>query len=62
MAMPALLPRYTIEDLARFPDDGNRQARAEHDEVVFTPPAGGPPLHIPVSALFEQIIDLPSTG
>ena len=38
------------------------EERAEHHQVVFTPPAGGLPLHIPVPALFEQIIDLPSTG
>jgi hypothetical protein len=67
--MPALLPRYSLEDLARFPDDRNRyELVAGHllvtpepappHELVVTPPIGGPWPHIPVPPLFEQITDL----
>lgn len=38
------------------------EERAEHQTLVFTPPTGAAPLHIPVPALFDQIIDLRHTG
>lgn len=38
MAMPALLPRYTIEDLANFPDDGYRYELVEGHLLVTPKP------------------------
>jgi Uma2 family endonuclease len=39
MAMPALLPRYSLEDLARFPDDGNRYELVAGHLLVTPKPA-----------------------
>lgn len=38
MAMPALLPRYTIADLAQFPDDGYRYELVEGHLLVTPKP------------------------
>lgn len=52
-----LRDRCVYVSTAAAPDE-----RAERDVLVFTPPIGGPPLSIPVPALFDQIVDLRSTG
>jgi hypothetical protein len=41
MAMPLTVPTYTIEDLERFPDDGNRYELL--DGVLLVTPAPAPP-------------------
>ncbi len=41
MAMPLVAPRYTIADLDRFPDDGNRYELL--GGVLLVTPAPGPP-------------------
>ncbi len=41
MAMPSLLPSYTLEDLERFPDDGNRYELVE-GFLLVTPAAKSP--------------------
>lgn len=38
MAMPAMLPRYTIEDLAHFPDDGYRYELVDGHLLVTPKP------------------------
>src|SRR5438876_12336650 len=49
MAMPAVLPRYTIDDLASFPDDGNRYELV--DGILLVTPAPMPPHEVVVSRL-----------
>ena len=41
MAMAITVPRYTIDDLDRFPDDGNRYEIV--DGVLLVTPAPGTP-------------------
>jgi len=41
MAMPITIPRFTVDDLDRFPDDGNRYELV--DGVLLVTPAPGAP-------------------
>jgi Uma2 family endonuclease len=58
MAMPVTLRRYTIDDLDRFPDDGNRYELL--DGVLFVTPAPLPPheaiLHRLLLAIGNHIV------
>lgn len=42
MGMAISVPRYTIDDLERFPDDGNRYEVLD-GFLMVTPAPGGPP-------------------
>jgi Uma2 family endonuclease len=55
MAMPAsvIVPTYTIEDLERFPDDGNRYELL--DGVLLVTPAPLPPHEVVIGRLFGSI-------
>lgn len=55
MAMPAplVVPTYSIEDLDRFPDDGNRYELL--DGVLLVTPAPLPPHQIVIAELFYRI-------
>lgn len=54
MAMPMVAPRYTIADLERFPDDGNRYELLG-GVLLVTPMAGLPePLTIDLAAVFVR--------
>jgi hypothetical protein len=44
MAMPALVPTYTIDDLEAFPQDGNRYELL--DGVLLVTPRAAPPHQI----------------
>jgi Uma2 family endonuclease len=49
MAMPLTVPSYSIEDLERFPDDGNRYELL--DGVLLVTPAPLPPHEIVISRI-----------
>lgn len=49
MAMPLTVPTYTIEDLERFPDDGNRYELL--DGVLLVTPAPLPPHQFVISRI-----------
>ena len=49
MAMPLTVPSYSIEDLERFPDDGNRYELL--DGVLLVTPAPLPPHQVVISRL-----------
>src|SRR5258708_3717812 len=49
MAMPLAVPRYTLEDLESFPDDGNRYELV--DGILLVTPAPMPPHELVVSRI-----------
>ncbi len=55
MAMPApvVVPTYTIEDLDRFPDDGNRYELL--DGVLLVTPAPMPPHQVVIAELLTAV-------
>src|ERR1044071_6563181 len=54
MAMPLAVPRYTVEDLASFPDDGNRYELV--DGILLVTPAPMPPHELAVSRIARWLI------
>ena len=54
MAMPSLLPSYTIDDLERFPDDGNRYELVEG--FLLVTPAPESPHQVVQSRLMQQLV------
>jgi Uma2 family endonuclease len=53
MAMPSLVPKYTIDDLERFPDDGNRYELV--DGFLFVTPAPLLPHELLCSSLATEL-------
>jgi Uma2 family endonuclease len=53
MAMPMVAPRYTIADLERFPDDGNRYELL--GGVLLVTPMAGPPHQVVLGRLMAAI-------
>ena len=53
MAMPAILPRYTVDDLDSFPDDGNRYELL--DGMLLVTPAPMPPHEFVVIRIREAL-------
>ena len=53
MAMPLAVPRYTLEDLASFPDDGNRYELV--DGFLLVTPAPMPPHEVVVSRIVSWL-------
>lgn len=53
MAMPVAVPRYTIDDLDSFPDDGNRYELL--DGVLLVTPAPLPPHEIVVQRIRDEL-------
>jgi Uma2 family endonuclease len=53
MAMPLTVPRYTIQDLESFPDDGNRYELL--DGVLLVTPAPGMPHQAVLARLMSAI-------
>jgi Uma2 family endonuclease len=49
MAMPVAVPRYTLEDLESFPDDGNRYELV--DGILLVTPAPMPPHQVVLSRI-----------
>jgi Uma2 family endonuclease len=63
MAMPLTVPSYSIEDLERFPDDGNRYELL--DGVLLVTPAPLPPHQIVISRIQAELtgyIQAPGRG
>ena len=56
MAMPLAVPRYTLEDLESFPDDGNRYELV--DGILLVTPAPMPPHEVVVSRIAGWLIRL----
>jgi Uma2 family endonuclease len=54
MAMPVALPRFTLEDLASFPDDGNRYELV--DGILLVTPAPMPPHQLVLSRIAGWLI------
>lgn len=54
MAMPLVLPRYTVDDLDSFPDDGNRYELL--DGVLLVTPAPLPPHEVVVERLRDHLV------
>ncbi|MFN0177790.1 MAG: Uma2 family endonuclease [Gemmatimonadales bacterium] len=54
MAMPVMVPRYTVDDLDSFPDDGNRYELL--DGVLLVSPAPMPPHEFVVIRIRDQLI------
>ena len=54
MAMPVMVPRYTIEDLDSFPDDGNRYELL--DGVLLVTPAPMPPHELVLLRIRNELI------
>lgn len=54
MAMPIAVPRYTIEDLESFPDDGNRYELL--DGVLLVSPAPLPAHEVVVQRIRDELI------
>lgn len=54
MAMPLTVPRYRIEDLERFPEDGNRYELL--DGVLLVTPAPVPPHQIVISRIQSELM------
>jgi Uma2 family endonuclease len=54
MAMPIAVPRYTIEDLETFPDDGNRYELL--DGVLLVSPAPLPAHELVVQRIRDELI------
>jgi Uma2 family endonuclease len=54
MAMPLAVPRYTLEDLVSFPDDGNRYELV--DGILLVTPAPMPPHEVVVSRIARWLI------
>jgi Uma2 family endonuclease len=55
MAMPMVAPRYTIADLDRFPDDGNRYELL--GGVLLVTPSPGPPHQVVLGRLTWALWD-----
>jgi Uma2 family endonuclease len=53
MAMPVALPRFTLEDLASFPDDGNRYELV--DGILLVTPAPMPPHQLVLSRIVSWL-------
>ncbi len=53
MAMPAMVPRYTVDDLDSFPNDGNRYELL--DGVLLVTPAPLPPHEFVVNRIRDQL-------
>jgi Uma2 family endonuclease len=53
MAMAVLVPRYTLEDLASFPDDGNRYELV--DGILLVTPAPLVPHQLVLSRIVEAL-------
>jgi Uma2 family endonuclease len=53
MAMPLAVPRYTIDDLESFPDDGNRYELV--DGILLVTPAPLPPHEVVVTRIYEAL-------
>ena len=53
MAMPVVVPRYTLQDLESFPDDGNRYELV--DGLLLVTPGPAPPHEVVVSELFGRL-------
>jgi Uma2 family endonuclease len=53
MAMPLAVPRYTVEDLESFPDDGNRYELL--DGILLVSPAPLPPHELVVQRLTYEL-------
>ena len=58
--MPAILPRYTVDDLDSFPDDGNRYELL--DGRLLVTPAPMPPHEFVVLRIREAGRNLPASG
>src|SRR5437660_312192 len=54
MAMAVVLPRYTLDDLASFPDDGNRYELV--DGILLVTPAPMPPHEVVVSRTASWLV------
>lgn len=54
MAMPVAVPRYSIEDLESFPDDGNRYELL--DGILLVTPAPLPPHEIVLNRIRDRLI------
>src|SRR5512143_4008926 len=54
MAMPLLVPRYTIRDLESFPDDGSRYELL--DGVLLVTPAPAPIHQLVVSRVYRALV------
>jgi Uma2 family endonuclease len=54
MAMPVMVPRYTVADLDSFPNDGNRYELL--DGVLLVSPAPMPPHEFVVIRIRDQLI------
>lgn len=54
MAMPSMLPQYTVEDLDRFPDDGNRYELL--DGALLVTPAPMPPHEVVVLRIRDALV------
>ena len=56
MGMALTVPRYTVDDLDRFPDDGNRYELLD-GVLMVTPAPGGP--HQGIAARFAIVLGAP---
>jgi Uma2 family endonuclease len=55
MSMPTTVPRYTVDDLAAFPDDGNRYELV--DGILLVTPGPARPHQLVVARLVSALTD-----